>query len=343
MSIAVSISQLLLALIFASAGVAKLLDVSATEGALEGFGVPEALRPTGAILIPLAEFAVAAALIPAATGRFGALAAAVLLVVFSVAMIRVLLSGSAPDCNCFGGAAQTRVGRGALLRNGVLTVAAGFVLLGGESVGALHWITVPAPGDRVVIFCMAAVIVGLSCFCWMLLRQNGRLLREMDSLDDGSVPGSDRGVPVALPTGMPAPDFTATYLDGAPVSRDSLLSRGLPVAMFFTDPGCGACDLVLDAVAEVQSGQADRLTLVVISGGVIDRIKQKSTEFGLDQVIPQTDQELFDRYRVNGFPALIHLTVDGTIVGPPALGADPVRASLLAANVTPVRAMEVVA
>lgn len=84
---------------------------------MEAFGMGPRLAPVGARLLPIAELAVSAALIPAATARLGAVAAIALLMIFSVAIARTLRAGSAPDCNCFGGLTQTEVGRGTLIRN----------------------------------------------------------------------------------------------------------------------------------------------------------------------------------------------------------------------------------
>jgi thiol-disulfide isomerase/thioredoxin len=128
---------------------------------------------------------------------------------------------------------------------------------------------------------------------------------------------------------MPAPEFEAVDLAGAPVSLGSLLSRGLPTGLFFTDPGCGACELVLDTVAAAQEARAGELTLVVLSAGSIDRIKQKATDFGLARVVPIEGEELLDAYGIQGFPAFVEIGPDGAVAMPAAFGADPVRRAIL--------------
>jgi hypothetical protein len=323
---AVSFSQLLLSLVFATAALAKLADRTGTRRAIEEFGIPSRLSAAGATGLPLAEAAAAAALVAAATSSWGALAALALLVIFSVAIIRTLRAGSAPDCNCFGGLAQTAVGRGTLYRNLLLGALAAFVALSGESVSAVRWITVPAAGDRPAIVFLVACVAGLGCFCWALLQQNGRLLRRLEA----------EGAPAAKPATMPplergdaAPSFDGHDLHGQPVSLDSLLVPGRPVALFFTDPGCGACELVLDAVAQAQRERADELTLAVISGGSIDRIEVKAAEFGLDRVVPQGDKRLLDAYRVKGFPTVVEIDATGAIATPAALGPAAVRQIVL--------------
>lgn len=323
---AVSLTQLALAVVFALAGVAKLADVSATRQSLEAFGMGPRLAPVGARLLPLAELAVSAALIPAATARLGAVAAIALLMIFSVAIARTLRAGSAPDCNCFGGLAQTEVGRGTLIRNLGLAALAAFVVVSGQTVGAFRWMTVPAAGDRAGIVFLIACLVGLGCFCWALLRQNGRLLLRLDVVGGGiggTGPGSKTLPP--LEPGTPAPEFAGVDLQGRPVSLRSLLSAGHPVALFFTDPGCGACESALGAISHAQRERADELTVAVISSGSIDRIEEKATEFGLTCVVPQDDDSLFDAYRVNGVPGVVEIGANGDVTRPAELGVDAVR------------------
>jgi uncharacterized membrane protein YphA (DoxX/SURF4 family) len=111
---AASILLLVLSGVFALAGAAKLRDRAATRRALGAFGVPTVLVPAAAVVLPLAELAIAVSLIVPATAQWGTAAAVALLAIFCLAIIRVMRSGATPDCNCFGGVTQTEVGRGTL-------------------------------------------------------------------------------------------------------------------------------------------------------------------------------------------------------------------------------------
>jgi hypothetical protein len=335
---AVSFSQLLLVLVFTVAGFAKLANRSGTVVSIETFGVPPRLGPTGAVLLPIAELAVAAALVPAASALWGALAAAALLVVFIFAIARSLRAGSAPDCNCFGGLTQTKVGRGTLVRNLLLAGLAGLVALSsanGEPVSAFHWIVAPAVRDRPIVLAMVVCIVGLGWFCWQLLQQNGRLLERLDAPGLGAAASQSgtRTLPPLEP-GTAAPWFAGEDLRGEPISLESLLAPGLPVALFFTDPRCGACESALEEVARAQRERAGELTLAVISGGSIDRIEEKASEFGLNRVVPQDDDALFDAYRVNGVPGIVEIDASGALSRSVALGIDAVREVILGAPLT---------
>jgi peroxiredoxin len=308
---AVSFSQLLLSVVFVVAAVAKLADRPRTRAAIEAFGVRRMATPA-ATLLPVIELLVAVALVPAASARWGALGALALIGVFSLAVLRALRLGSTPDCNCFGGLAQTEVGRGTLVRNGLLGSVAVFIALGGKSVSAFDWVLVPAAQDRAAIVFLMAGLAALSWFCWQLLRQNGRLLQRLETEGAASPP---------LQAGDPAPGFSGRDLHGERVSLDSLLALGRPVALVFTDPGCGACTPALEAVVRAQHERADELTLAVLSTGSIDRIEAKAAEFGLDRVVPQADDTLFDAYRVYGVPGLVEIDQTGVVAKPASLGA----------------------
>jgi peroxiredoxin len=328
--VAVSLSQLVLIVVFAVAAVAKLSDLPRTRKAVESFGASPRLSPGAAVVLPVAELTIAAMLLSAATARWGALAAIALLIAFSAAIARVLHRGVAVDCNCFGGLAQTEVGRGTLIRNALLGLLATFVAVGVESVGAFSWLAAPVSGDRLAMALLVGAVFGLCIFCWQLLRQNGRLLLRLDALEaPGESPsGEGRKTPASLAIGVAAPAFSGRDLGGEPVSLESLLAPGRPVALFFTDPGCGACELVLDAVADAQRERAEDMTLAVLSSGPLDRIEAKAAEFGLDRVVPH-DESLFDSYGVIGFPAIVLLDERGRVARPAALGVDAVREVVL--------------
>jgi uncharacterized membrane protein YphA (DoxX/SURF4 family) len=124
-------ARLILAGVFALASVAKLADLRGSRAAVAGFGVPERVASPLGMLLPVAELAVAVALLPASTARVGALGAGVLLALFVAAIARSMARGEAPDCHCFGQLHSEPAGRGALARNLVLLALAVFAAIGG--------------------------------------------------------------------------------------------------------------------------------------------------------------------------------------------------------------------
>src|ERR671938_1135868 len=141
--IALLIARLLLTLVFALAGAAKLADHKGSRQAIADFGLPPSLAPPLGILLPLGELAVAAALIPTATAWWGAIGALALLTLFIVGIGTNLARGRRPDCHCFGQLHSSPAGWNTLLRNGVLAAVAAFVVWEGkEGAGpsAVSWL-----------------------------------------------------------------------------------------------------------------------------------------------------------------------------------------------------------
>jgi uncharacterized membrane protein YphA (DoxX/SURF4 family) len=122
------LARLLLASVFATASVAKLADPAGSRRAITDFGVPPSLAAALAILLPLSELAVAAALLPTPTAWWGALAALALLLLFVTGIGVNLARGRKPECHCFGQLHSALAGWMNLAGNSVLATLAGFVV-----------------------------------------------------------------------------------------------------------------------------------------------------------------------------------------------------------------------
>lgn len=120
----VEVTRILLAVVFAVAGVAKLLDLDGSRQAIAGFGVRGRLaRPLG-LALPAAELSIAAGLLFTASARYAAAAAAALLTAFCLAIGLARARGRTPDCHCFGRLHSAPAGWGTLARNAALLVVA---------------------------------------------------------------------------------------------------------------------------------------------------------------------------------------------------------------------------
>src|SRR5947209_15440906 len=102
MALVLLIVRLLLAAVFLVAGLAKMADLAGSRQALRDFGVPARLADPFGLLLPLAELAVAVALLPTISAWWGALGALVLLLLFVVGIGYNLVRGRHPECHCFG-------------------------------------------------------------------------------------------------------------------------------------------------------------------------------------------------------------------------------------------------
>ncbi|MBS1895099.1 MAG: TlpA family protein disulfide reductase [Actinobacteria bacterium] len=332
--------RLALAAVFALAAVTKLGRRSRTEAALASFGVPPAFRPTVAATLPLAELAVAVALLPAASVPYAAVAATLMLAAFTLAVARVLHRGERVECNCFGSLGSDEVSRSTLLRDLALLLPAAFLAVvswGEPGPGALAWITGLDGLAAVAILAgvaLAAAVVGIG-MCLQLMRQNGRLLERLEALEGapGGAPAAGSPPTRERHTGRPVPAFSLPDLDGGEVDLDGLLAQGRELLLVFSDPGCHACNPVLPEVGRLQRTGGDGPLPVVMSLGDAEINRVKASEHGLELVLLQEDFDLARALGVSGMPGAVLVDRDGRIAAEPAENSDKVRELL--AGLTP--------
>jgi hypothetical protein len=325
-------SRLLLAAVFALAALGKLARRGETEATLDAFGVPAAARRPLALALPLAELAIAAALLPAASAPVAGVAALVLLLVFTAAVGRVLIRGEEVDCNCFGSLGPSRIGRWTLVRNLALLVPAAIVAAAGWSdpgASAVAW----AGGLDTATAAFAlggsalAVAALAFAFSWQLLLQNGRLLARLDALEAGQRSGTD----ALSGIGAPMPAFELPDLSGRPVGLEELLAEDRGLLLVFIDPGCHACHQLLPEIGRRQRDPGAGPRLVVISRGDAAANAVEASEHGLELVLLENAFALPEKVGIGGMPGAVLLHPSGLIVSEPAVGATRVE-ELLAAT-----------
>src|SRR5215217_6455444 len=234
MDVALLLARLLLAAVFMVAGAAKLADREGSRRALADFVVPSPLASPLAVLLPLAELAVATALIPAATAWWGAAGALVLLLLFVAAIAANLARGRKAEYHCFGQLHSELAGWKTLARNGVLAAVAGFVVwrgYDGAGPSAVGWLADLSAAQVAGLVVELAVLGVLAAQWWLLLnliKQNGRLLMRVEALEWGpggaatSPNGSVATQPsLGLPIGEIAPEFELPGLHGETLTLES--------------------------------------------------------------------------------------------------------------------------
>ena len=342
MDVALLLARLLLAAVFMVAGAAKLADREGSGRALADFGVPTSLATPLGVLLPLAELAVAAALIPAATAWWGAAGALVLLLLFVAAIAANLARGRKAECHCFGQLHSEPAGWKTLARNGVLAVVAGFVVwqgYGGAGPSAVGWLVGLSAAQVAGLVLGLAVLGVLAAQWWMLLnliKQNGRLLMRVDALERGqgggaatSPNGSVATQPsLGLPIGDTAPEFELPGLHGETLTLESLRASGKPVMLLFTDANCASCTAMLPEIRRWQKEHAEELTISLVSQGTVEENRAKSTEHGLRGVLMEQDWEVSEAYEVEASPSAVLVRPDGTIGSPVHEGPDAISGLL---------------
>lgn len=311
------VTRLGLAAILMFAAAAKSRDRAGFSTSLEGFGVPEGLAPLLAVVVPVAEGAVAVLLLPAATAPWGSAAATALLLGFTVVVGLTLARGLRPSCGCFGPLSADVIGPRTLARNLALTVAAAFAWLVGPGPGpAEWWLQLPGEGKRLAALGVP-LVVGVVALAVLVRAQHRRIgdltrglerLRRMYGPAEGHSPGS------------PAPQFALPSLAGETVSLDELVGRDRSVTLVFLTPGCRHCADIQTDLAALQ----DRLDIVVIS----KRDRVESHGVAPVRVLLQEAWEIGERYRCEAVPSAVVVGPGPWIASFPVSGASAVRTLL---------------
>src|SRR5229473_7676695 len=346
MDVVLFIARLLLAAVFIVAGFAKLADLPGSRQALRDFGVPAVLANPFGVLLPLAEIAVAVALIPSASAWWGALGALALLLLFVAGISYNLARGRTPDCHCFGQIHSSPAGWPTLIRNLLLAAIAGFVVgFGHTSAGTdvLSWFTSLAVAQRIELVVGVIVVALLALESWVLfqtMKQQGRLLLRLEVLEtrltEAGIASAGSTAFRGLPVGSQAPTFSLSGLHRETITLDALRAPGKPIVLVFSDPGCGPCTALLPEVGRWQRDYASKLILVLISRGTPEDNRAKTAESGITQVLLQQDREVAESYQVAGTPSAVLIRTDGTIATPLAEGADNIRGLVAGAIGLPV-------
>jgi len=304
--------RLVLAAVFLTASVGKLLDLPGSRRAMQDFGVP--FRAAGALglLLPLIELATAVGLIIRPTATAAAVAALVLLLAFMAGIANALRLGTTPDCHCFGQIQSSPAGRGTLLRNAVLAAMAGVVIGWGSGPAVDAWVGDRTSAELLAILAGVAAIL-LAGFAFQLRRRLKDTTAEL-----GLAQRMAAVMAPGIPIGTPAPDFSLRRLNGEQVTLDELLAHGRPTLLTFVSPNCGSCAELLPKMARWERTLSDRLTVALISSGGVEDNKLMIAGSGVDEVLLQDQAELIEAYRIRGTPSAVLVSPAGAIASAPA-------------------------
>jgi methylamine dehydrogenase accessory protein MauD len=166
------------------------------------------------------------------------------------------------------------------------------------------------------------LVIGLlAAQWWFLFRQNRRLARRLEAVEERladtglALSPSENGAQqvAGLPVGTPAPVFELPNLEGEAVTLESLRSLDKPILLLFIEPGCGFCEELLPDVGRWQNELADKFTIALISCDDPDENRAMSNEHGLSRMLLEDDWEVSEAYGVSGTPSAVLVNPDGTI------------------------------
>ena len=173
-----------------------------------------------------------------------------------------------------------------------------------------------------VVLTAAVVLVGALCLLDLLLtlgvtrrlREHATRLEQLahhgahDDIvtDDAAAAGS-------LPApGTPVGPFSATTVDGEPVSADGLADH---TVVIFLAPECAACRDKVPGLVSWAAGHGRERTLVIVDGQGMDPADMVGPLEPVARVVvvETVERSLFDAFGVNAFPSFC-VVADGRVV-----------------------------
>ncbi|MBF6204947.1 redoxin domain-containing protein [Streptomyces gardneri] len=309
------VSRLGLCVVFGLSAWGKLADRSATRQAVGDFGIPLRWAPTVAWGLPIAESIIAAGVLLPWVSGVAALAALLLLAVFTAAIARLLRRGEHPSCSCFGGVSAAPIGPKTLIRNGLLAALAVIVALGAQTHPR---VPMSLPADNAIGCAVVAALVAV--LVW--LAGELRILRRRVDEQALSTLGAE-----GLPVGAVAPEFELLDTDGRKTTLEDLLAAAKSVLLVFVHPGCELCAALARELPRWHARTAHALTIVAVGNGDAAEQAAWGIEQGLGAIpsLVQQGNEAALRYRVRGTPSAVLIDPDGRVAAPVARGGIAIR------------------
>lgn len=316
MSLLIALVRLTLSLIFGVAGITKLLDQPGTREAVRNFGAPNSLAPAIALVLPLAELAIAAGLPFSSSAWWSAVAGLMLLGLFAVAISVNLAQGRTHDCHCFGQLHSKPLGWATLARNLVFGAGASLVLWQELREASPNIFTTISETliqlNTVQSVLLIALLIAGAGLLFFLQRRQKRSTAEVSE-------------PTGLPLNSVAPSFELDAYSGGKRSLAQLLDYGKPLLLIFTNPSCGPCVVLFEEIKDWQHSHGDQLTIALISLGTIKENFVNVARNRLGQVLLQQKREIAEQYGANATPTAVVVSTEGRIASPLAAGAGEIR------------------
>jgi peroxiredoxin/uncharacterized membrane protein YphA (DoxX/SURF4 family) len=332
MEVGLLLIRMLLAGIFALAGIAKFLDLKGSRKAFMDFGIPPQFAMPGAVMLSIVEIAIAALLIPTQTSWYAAVAALSLLVLFIIQMTYQLARGNAPDCHCFGQIHSEPVSAKSIVRNIVFAVPTTFLVVQGaknQGFGLLD-----ARLDLMQLIFGTAVVTLLAVIVFSLRKishQQAEIMRRIEVMelvarDGAQVEREDVASPhEGLPIGAVVADFELPDVNGKTVALAEIKSAGKPVLFFYVAPTCSPCKALVPEFEKWQRELADKLQIVFLSSGTpaenIDKFGGETEK----HILLQKHREVADLFKAQWTPTAVLMDANGRIASHAAAGDTAIR------------------
>jgi thiol-disulfide isomerase/thioredoxin len=315
--------------IFAIAFLAKMVDRDGLHRSVAAFGCPKTWVTQVSASLLICEAATAYLLTFPRWGYPGALAAFVLLGVFTAVSIVAIYRGDPPECRCFGNIIQTKINGGTIVRNIILMAIATAICWDANNVpdssvfALFSELFLPLEG-----YSHAKVFTGLVvCQClhviYMFVWQR-RLQAQIDRLSSAVLNPAYRREIFGLTIGSKAPGFALTGTNGVSVTSSELFQSGKAVALLFLAPSCGGCAALVPLIPGWNASLNSNVMVVVI-GRNSPADNTKVSGLRSPDILLQKHDEVSRLYRVSAFPSAILVDDRGLIASDIAVGERAIK------------------
>ncbi|MFN0138845.1 MAG: redoxin domain-containing protein [Pyrinomonadaceae bacterium] len=324
--------RILLAGIFALAGIAKFLDLKGSRKAFMDFGIPQGLAMPGAIALSIVEIVIAGLFLSIETSWYAAIGASFLLLLFIIQMIYQMARGNAPDCHCFGQIHSEPVSTTSVVRNIIFAVPAILLVVRGENNQGYSLLD---PRVDLIQLVFGTIVVALLFAAIFTLRkisnQQTEIMRRIELMElvarDGAHVERDDVVSPhdGLPIGAVVTDFELPGVDGKVVSLSDLRFSGKPVLFFYVSPSCSPCRALVPEFETWQRELGDKLQIVFLSSGSPDENIEKFGGESEKTILLQKHREVADLLKAQWTPTAVLVNANGRIASHAAAGDSAIR------------------
>jgi peroxiredoxin len=332
MEVGLLLIRILLAGIFALAGVAKFLDLKGSRKAFMDFGIPPSLAMPGAIALSIIEIAIAAMLLSIDTSWYAAVGASFLLLLFIMQMLYQVIRGNAPDCHCFGQIHSEPVSPKSIVRNITFAVPAVCLAYQGSRNQGFSLLD-PRLDLMQLVFgtTLVALLFAVIFSLRKISQQQTEIMRRIEIMElvarDGAHVERDDVVSPheGLPIGAVVADFELPDLNGKIVSLDDIKSARKPVLFLYVSPSCSPCKVLVPEFETWQRDLADKLQILFLSRGTAE---ENIDKFGGDvekTILLQKHREVADLFKAQWTPTAVLMDANGRISSHAAAGDTAIR------------------
>lgn len=329
--------RIILAAIFALAGIGKMLDLEGSKKAVRDFGVPEMLAKPFSVGLPAVEIVVAILLLFTQSAWFGAIAGFLLLAIFIGGMAFQMAKGKTPDCHCFGAIHSEPVSPKGVIRNAIFAMLTLVLIVSGRDNQGLSILdstnnfTEQNSMQMILGLATVALLAAIVYFLKQISEQQLQIIRRIEILEFTATDGTKmvEREEIAAPEnilliGAPAPDFKLPDLNGKTISLEHLLMKAKPILLFFVGPSCSPCGALIPEIEAWQTELENKLNFVFVSSGEAADNAQK---FGgkTFQILLQKNREVSELFGAKWTPSALLISADGSVASRAVAGDAAIR------------------